>query len=442
MRKVFILLLVVFLWSWNLKAQCTLPPAIITPSGNAFFCGGSSLTLTANTGPGLSYQWFAGFAAIPGATASTYVAVMASSYRVDVSNACGTTSSSYTTVSNLYPPGTPQIAATGQTLCNGIPVTMTTSTANGLSFQWKLNGSSIAGATNSSYTTNAGGSFSVTVSNGCGTATSSAFVIPEPGIPATPGPISGQDIGVCQSSKVYTINAVSSAGYYQWTVPANATLAGGQGTTGISVSFPSGFSSGSISVIAMSTCGSSSPSAITVYGLPPAPGPITGPVSVCHRQNNVTYSISAVSSATSYSWTVPQGTQIKSGQGTRTIKVRFGNSPGLVTVKAVNSCGMSGTSTLSISMPCRENYINEDLLPFEVNVYPNPSSSVFRFVFQSENEMHARVQISDLCGRIVKDMQAVSGQELTFGEDISRGVYLMRVEAESQMRFIKLIKDN
>src|SRR5678815_2520580 len=83
------------------------------------------------------------------------------------------------------------------------------------------------------------------------------------------------------------------------------------------------------------------------------------------------YTITAVTGATSYTWTVPTGTQIKNGQGTTHIRVRFGNSAGNITVRASNACGQGLVRTLAIAMPCREGFIADEL---DVTLYPNPAS--------------------------------------------------------------------
>ena len=59
---------------------------------------------------------------------------------------------------------------------------------------------------------------------------------------------------------------------------------------------------------------------LPVRSTPLAPGAaITGPVSSVCRASNQTYSIAAVSGATSYTWTVPSGATITNNSG-RTIK--------------------------------------------------------------------------------------------------------------------------
>ncbi len=63
------------------------PTAVITPSGQTFICQGLGITLQANTGSGLSYQWKLDGQNISGATNSSYYATAAGSYTGLVTNA-------------------------------------------------------------------------------------------------------------------------------------------------------------------------------------------------------------------------------------------------------------------------------------------------------------------------------------------------------------------
>jgi hypothetical protein len=69
------------------------PIATITSSSNSF-CTGGSVVLSANTGTGLTYQWFNNSTAISTATNVTYTATAAGAYTVKVTNSstCFTTS--------------------------------------------------------------------------------------------------------------------------------------------------------------------------------------------------------------------------------------------------------------------------------------------------------------------------------------------------------------
>jgi len=121
------------------------------------------------------------------------------------------------------------------------------------------------------------------------------------------------------------------------------------------LSYPAGFTTGSLKVVAMSNCGSRAPRALTVTRLiPAAPTAITGQTSVCSSLGNntqVTYSIPAMANATSYLWTVPAGVTIVSGQGTTSIVVTFSGAYVTSTfkVRSVSTCFTSGDKTLIVS---------------------------------------------------------------------------------------------
>ncbi len=99
------------------------------------------------------------------------------------------------------------------------------------------------------------GDVSVRTENSCGnSAYNSLGVII--GIPAQPGSISGNQTPDKNAIGVpYSISPVPGAMYYHWTVPANATIASGQGTTAITVDL--GMQSGNVSVRAENSCGNS-----------------------------------------------------------------------------------------------------------------------------------------------------------------------------------------
>lgn len=89
---------------------------------------------------------------------------------------------------------------------------------------------------------------------------------------------------------------------------------------------------------------------ITVNNAPATPGTISGTATVCSGSTGLTYSIAAVTGATSYTWTVPTGTTITSGQGTNSITVTAGSTSGNVTVTATNGCGTSAAQTFALTV--------------------------------------------------------------------------------------------
>jgi len=85
---------------------------------------------------------------------------------------------------------------------------------------------------------------------------------------------------------------------------------------------------------------------------PVAPGTITGPVNVCQGACGYTYSIAPIPNATSYTWTVPVGATISSGQGTTSISVCYSPTAlyGFVTVAGIGSCGNGPAGSLTINV--------------------------------------------------------------------------------------------
>ena len=80
--------------------------------------------------------------------------------------------------------------------------------------------------------------------------------------------------------------------------------------------------------------------------------PITGTSPVNVGQTNVSYSISSVSGATAYTWTVPTGATITNGQGSTSITVNFGCSAvsGNVMVTPSNTNGSGTPSTFAVTV--------------------------------------------------------------------------------------------
>jgi hypothetical protein len=168
-------------------------PAIASqPIGQTVNVGQSAAFSVSATGAApLSYQWNKNSAAINGATSSSYstpataITDNAAQFTVMVSDSVGTVTSSAAvlTVNAIAPAITAQ--PTGETVNVGQSATFSvadTGTAP-INYQWKRNGTAIAGATSSSYTTPAvattdnASQFTVGVSNSAGTATSNAAVL-------------------------------------------------------------------------------------------------------------------------------------------------------------------------------------------------------------------------------------------------------------------------
>jgi Secretion system C-terminal sorting domain len=145
----------------------TAATASVTANGSTTTCQGAGVALQANTGAGLSYQWYRNNQAISGATSSTLLASTTGNYVVQVANSCLPVLSSAVAVSVLS-------AQVPVITVNSLTLTSTATT----NIQWLLNGIPIPGATGPSYAVVQSGRYSVQGSvNGCGSAISNDVVL-------------------------------------------------------------------------------------------------------------------------------------------------------------------------------------------------------------------------------------------------------------------------
>jgi len=251
-------------------------------------------------------------------------------------------------------------------VCYPAPFTVTAATAsNYLNISWSTTGTGTFINTTTLHPTYfpsasdlGSGSVVLTITGqGISPCSASASDIMILGIDSPPGP-AGTITGtatVCQGQNgvTYSIPVVTSASGYVWSVPSGASIVSGSNTNSITVNFGPSAVSGNITVYPVNACGSgtiSSPFFVQVNGVPGAPGSISGLQVICQGTNGVVYSITPISGATGYNWTVPVGSTIVSGSNTASIIVDYGLTAvsGNVTVTGVNSCGGSTTSTLAI----------------------------------------------------------------------------------------------
>jgi uncharacterized repeat protein (TIGR01451 family) len=211
------------------------PPTITTQPANVTVTAGTAASFTvAATGTApLSYQWRRNGAAISGATAASYSLMTSmtdngATFDCVVSNGAGNASSSSATLtvnSATTPPTiTTQPSPTTVTLPGSATFAVVATGTAPLSYQWRRNGSAVAGATGASYTFNPtlgdnGAFYSVFVSNTAGSVTSSAALLTVNGAPVAPTittPPSSQTVNVGTPATFSVVAAGSTPLAYQW----------------------------------------------------------------------------------------------------------------------------------------------------------------------------------------------------------------------------------
>jgi beta-glucanase (GH16 family) len=243
-------------------------------------------------------------------------------------------------------------------VCGGSVVTYSTAAVNGSSvYTWAVPAGVVInqGQGTTSITATFPPNFTsgaVTVRSGTACFTSSARSVTVYAAPTTPSSISGQASAVCGgTTQTYTCPvSTTGATTYNWTIPAGATLNSGQGTNTISITFPAGYSAGSISVRAANSCGTSSARTLTVRSVTAQPGTISGQSTNLCAGGSFNYSITPVTGASAYQWTAPAGCSIITQNGTSvTLSIPAGFVGGTLSVSTSNGCGASTARTLALS---------------------------------------------------------------------------------------------
>jgi gliding motility-associated-like protein len=235
--------------------------------------------------------------------------------------------------------------------CSMPAVQLNAGFSTGNAFQWtNQNGQNVG--TQSTLLVTQAGCYTVTVFNTVQGVTCSAqetFCVTAnlalPGVLQLNGP----GVVCLGGSAGYTVAVPDpNATSYVWTVSGGTIIAGGNGTLGATVNWtnPAG---GQICVRGANACGLGPETCITVtLNTPPAAPSVDGPNEACPG-DITTYTAMPVPAATSYSWTVPSGASILSGQGSTSISVNWGTSQGgNVCLVASNNCGNSPPACISV----------------------------------------------------------------------------------------------
>lgn len=300
----------------------------VTPSGTVNTCSGSNVSLLANTGSGLTYQWKKNGNNISGATLSSYSATSAATYTVVVTKSTCSATSTGTTLNVITVPAPGINTSSGNnTFCSNSGVYLTTS-SSGYTYTWLKGSTVLSGATAQNYTPTSTGSYKVRITdaNGC-SATSSALSVT---VNTAPTPSINGGTAICGNQSV-TLSSGSTYSSYLWSTGAT--------TSSINVSMAGTYS---LTVTDANNCtGTSSPVTTTAYPLPVPTISASGAVEFCDG-GSVNLSVNQTYNA--YSWSNNKFTQ------SQTISA---SGSYYCTVTDINGCqGISNTIT-----------VNEHILP-------------------------------------------------------------------------------
>jgi hypothetical protein len=305
----------------------TINTVTIAASGPLNICTGSVVTLTAPISS--AYLWSPG-----GQTTRSISVNAAGSYTCRVTNTLGMIFTSAPVNVTVSAAGAiPVISASGPTsFCNGSSVTLTSSI--GGSYLWSN------GATTSSITVTATGSYKVTTTNNGCVATSSAVNVTSSSVAPTPTVTASSSLNICPGS-LLTLTSSQGDGYL-WST--------GQTTRSIVVS-----AAGNYSVNTFSGPSCSSVSAVQNVTLLTAPStPVITPASSTTLTSTNQSVVLSSSPASTYNWSSGETTSAITVTSQGSYRVTVGSSNGCtktsaaVTVSA-NGCTPPPVPTISLS---------------------------------------------------------------------------------------------
>jgi Subtilase family/PKD-like domain/Secretion system C-terminal sorting domain len=354
------------------------PLPVPSLSGNGNLCAGTTgIVYTTETGMS-NYAWFvsAGGTITAGGTSTSFTVTVTwnsagnQSVGVNYQNSFGCWAISPTglpvTVNALPVP-----TITGpSTICAVSTGNVYTTESGMTNYIWNISagGTITAGGTPTDNTVtidwNTSGAQTVSVSytniNGCIAASPVVYNVT---VNALPVPTISGPTPVCATStgEVYSTQVGMSS--YIWAVSAGGTVTAGGTSTNNTVTVTwntAGAQTVSVNYTNGNGCTAATPTfyPVTVNPLPDAAGTISGPPTVIQGQTGVVFSVTTITNATGYTWSLPAGATITSGANTSSITVSFSASAvsGIITVTGTNACGNGTVSpdfnlTVTVSVP-------------------------------------------------------------------------------------------
>jgi hypothetical protein len=344
------------------------PPAITGEPINQTVTAGQTATFNvtaSGTGP-LTYQWYQGGVAIGGATSSTYTTPATtgtnsgSVYTVTVTNPGGTVTSAPATLTvNTAPivvtsPANQTVTA-GQTAIFRVTATGTAP----LAYQWYKDGTSIAGATSSTYitpattSTDSGSHFTVTVTNVVASVTGGPATLTVNTAPAITTPPADETVTAGQTA-TFGVTATGTAPLtYQW-YKNGAQISGATSASYTTPATASGDSGAHFTVTVTNVAGTATggPATLTVNTVPTITTPADETVTA---GQTATFSVTTTGTAPlTYQW-YKNGAQISGATSASytTPATASGDSGAHFTVTVTNVAGSatSGQATLKVNTP-------------------------------------------------------------------------------------------
>jgi hypothetical protein len=438
-----------------------LPVGSISTGGDTNLCNHDSVIsvyMNAYHGNGscYSYRWRRNGIDIPGATSDNYSTTVTGEYTCILTNGAGSVTSNTITVVSI-PLAATIIASPENTVCGEI-VSLYNTGARG-SYQWKLDGNNISGATGSSYNPTVSGNYSCNVTNICGSSTSNTISvsISQPPMANAVITATGPTV-ICSGTVMLNANAGSGLSYQWYDVNYPYSTYNPKIIPGATSSSYAASVTGVYIVMETNSAGCSSGSNYIVALIGnPHPDIYTSSSTVCQGSPVNLYAepsgyVTPPGVSYSYQW-IKDGVDISNA----TAQNYTAKKPGTYSVRVtLNSGGCSGTSagavitngcnTGTTAAKSSNNYesVNPGLNDIKLQIYPNPVSSSATISFSLSDVSKVSLTLFDINGRLIKrlaNMQFHNGyHQITLDtKELNSGIYLLRMQSSESIETRKII---
>jgi hypothetical protein len=374
------------------------PPAITTPTDTVNICAGKVTTITTPFNSSYGDQWKRNGINLPLDTFNSITTGQSGSYTVLVTNRItGCSTLSLAVVVNVLPPPTASASRQGAaTICSNDSSELSAATVAGLSYQWNMNGSPIAGATTTKYFAKAQGTYTVTTTNVAGCSATSS-----PGItinvnPAPPAYITyNTPLTFCDGSAVVLTANTGSGIIYTWyvndTAITNTTSSNIATTTGVyKIRTTNSFGCTTLSDTVKVTAYPKPNPSITRAGT-------TLSTTTTFATYQWFFNNNAVGGATAQSFTFTQN--------------------GAYKVRVTTTDGCEGFSELIFVQNVG---ITPSPISAAIKVYPNPTTGLLKV----DAPVKLKLAIRDVTGKVVAEGTGVKELDIT---DAASGTYLLYI---------------
>jgi len=400
--------------------EATDAPTIISLTANpTTTCEGATLLTASSDGDNLSYEWYRGGTLLAKTTENTYTATETGSYRVRASNACGSTP--FTSLipiavynTGILPP-TITLSNGSNSACEGggVPLQANASVSIGIVYRWFRNGRIIQDATNDTYVATTSGSYVVEVADGTCSQLSNPQEVFINSVPTVLVRYAGS-LEFCEGdSTIFYASSEDNSLEYEWLIVDDVV-----GTGNIYIAKEAG--AYQLVLRAKTTCGASREFYNELVVTPKA----------APNVERVGSRLEVTEISDFYQWRKND------------VPIIGANNKSYIPID-------SGTYSVVLTNRLGCVRISEEIT-FEgfsqssdnIQITPNPSDGAFQMSIMHEGE--AKVVIHKISGELVYEQTfekttGTANQHSVIIQNLSRGLYVVRVEADGKVTSEKII---